>query len=197
VPDTIRDGSGTGNLAKINANKRLYVQAVTESEEFASNVSGDAYNINTGVITLTDSVDTPCLYLKNNETQDLVISAVAIGLGPSTGGSGGWAKATFIRNPTTGTIISSPTNVDINSNRNYGSSNTLTADAYKGATGDTMTDGTDHSIVNIGTSGPSFITINEIVPQGKSFGVKIDPQPSNTSQDVYVAVICYLKDANA
>lgn len=202
MPDSIRDGAGKGNMAKVNANQRLYTQTVQKSAALNANENGDAYNINTGVITLTNAADTPVLYLKNNETQDLVVEAVAIGLGPTTGGTGGWIKGTFVRNPTTGTIISStPTDVDINSNRNYGSTNTLTADAYKGATGDTMTDGDDHIILNLGqgsttSSTRSFVTINEILPKGTSFGVKIDPQASNTSQDVYVAVICYLRDAN-
>ena len=87
--------------------------------------------------------------------------------------------------------------MDINSNRNYGSSKTLTVDAYKGATGNTMTGGNDHIIVAMGTSGRVAISIDEIIPKGSSFGLKYTPQGSNTSQKLYVAVICHLEDENA
>ena len=81
----------------------------------------------------------------------------------------------------------------MNSNRNYGSSNTLADSlAYKGATGDTITDGTDHLFIYLGTSGRSFVAINEVLPRGTSLGVKVKPQTSNTSQVLYCAAICYL-----
>ena len=194
MPDMISDGRGSNRKARVDVNHRLSTRAVTESEEVNANEAGDAYNINTGVVTLTDSVDTPMLYIKNNEERNLVIVAVAIGLGPDTGGSSSsWVKGTFIRNPTAGTIISGASAVPINSNRNYGSTNSLTADIYKGATGSTMTDGDDHILVQLGSSGSrSFITINEVLPKGTSFGVKIDPRTSNTSMDCYVAAITYL-----
>lgn len=194
MPDTIIDGLSSVAVG-VNANNMMLTKAVTVAAEIEANAKGDAYNINTGIITLTDSVDTPVLYLKNNEAQDLVIVALAIGLGPDTGGSSSdWVKGTVIRNPSAGTIVSDATSVDINSNRNYGSSNTLTADAYKGATGSTMTDGTDHLFLQLGSGGSrAFITLNEILKKGTAIGVKIDPRASNTSMDVYVAAICYLE----
>lgn len=196
MAEQLLDGSGSGNRAKINANQRLYTQTVSISEDYQATKKGRSYNINTGVITLTDSVDTPVMYVKNNENEDLHITAIAVGLGPSTGGSGGIPKITVLRNPTAGTIVDNATAVDINSNRNYGSSQTLDADAYKGATGNTMTDGTDHLILFQTSNGRLFATIDEVLPKGDSIGIKIDPQPSNTSQDVYAAMICHLEDPN-
>ncbi|QDP62956.1 MAG: hypothetical protein Unbinned5081contig1002_61 [Prokaryotic dsDNA virus sp.] len=192
MPDTIRDGKGLGFLAQVTSRNKLAVDSVSTDIAVDENKRGNSYNINTGVITLTDAADTPVLYVKNNEDEDLVIEAFVVGLGPSTGGSGGYVEATVVRNPTTGTIVSGATDVDINSNRNFGSSNSINVDAYKGATGLTMTDGSDHLIINAGTSGRSFIGVNEVLPKGTSIGVKIDPQASNTSQDVYVALVCYL-----
>lgn len=191
----IHDGTGTGQQAKVDANNRLHVQSVSVPAEWNANKNGTAFNLNTGVITLTDSVETPVMYVKNNNETDLHITAIAVGLGPSTGGSGGIPKITVVRNPTTGSIIeTTPTDIDINSNRNFGSSSTLTIDAYKGATGDTMTDGTDHIIFFQTSNGRLFATIDEVLPKGSSMGVKVDPQPSNTSQDVYAALICHLDD---
>lgn len=196
MPETLRDGTGSGSLAKVNANNRLYVNSVSTSEDKKATEDGDSYNLNTGAITLTNAADTPVFYLKNNETQDLHITAFAIGLGTSDGTATDEVRITVIRNPTAGTIINSPTNVDINSNRNFGSSNTLTADVYKGATGDTMTDGTDHLLIFSPDFTRAFITIDEILPTGASIGVKIRPPASNTSMDCYLAVICHLENVN-
>lgn len=193
---SIKDGD-SGNVMDVDGNKRAHVQATITPEEWAANKNGDAYNINTGVITLTDAADTPILYLKNSNDLSIHVSAIAVGVGPTTGGSGGIPKVTIIRNPTTGTIITStPTDVDINSNRNYGSKNTLTdVVAYKGATGDTMTDGEDHIIFFQTSSGRLFASIDEIIPKGSSIGIKFDPQASNTSQDVYCALVCHQEDS--
>jgi len=195
---TIKDGTGSGYIAKVDNRNRLHTRAVSTDEAFFSLEDGRAFNINTGVIDLSNAVDTPCIYLKNDETQTLVITSVAIGVAASTGGSATIpVEATFIRNPTTGTIITStPTDVDINSNRNFGSSGTLTADVYKGATGDTMTDGENHIFVYLSHSARAFITIHEAVPKGKTFGVKIKAPASNTSLKVYVALICHLIEEN-
>lgn len=188
----------TGFTNKIDAAFRAHVWSTSIDEALAANDAGDAYNINTGIITLTDAAETPILYVKNNETQALHVRAIAVGI--EVGAS---ASTTIlpvikiIRNPKTGTIITStPTNVDINSNRNYGSANTITIDAYKGATGDTMTDGDDHIIFFQGQGGRLFATIDEVLPKGSSIGIKIDPPTGNTSQRVYAALICHLEDPN-
>lgn len=194
MAQSIKDGD-SGSIAKVDSNNRLHIQAVTTPEEWNANKNGRAFNINTGIITLTDAADTPILYVKNSNDLDLHVSAIAVGVGPSTGGSGGIPKITIIRNPTAGTTISNANAVDINSNRNYGSTNTLTSVvAYKGATGETMTDGDDHILFFQTSSGRLFAGIDEVIPKGGSIGVKFDPQASNTSQDVYCALICHQDD---
>jgi hypothetical protein len=199
MPEMIRDGAGKGNLAKVNDNQRLYTSSISVPENYQATKLGNSYNINTGLITLTNAAETPLIYVKNNEDVDLHILTIVIGTFASTNGTGqdGVPKAVFIKNPKTGTIITStPTDVDIISNRNYGSSKTLTIDAYKGATGDTMTDGTDHIIVQMGTSGRTVVPIDEVLQKGSSFGLKYTPQGSNDDQQVYVALICHLEDAS-
>jgi hypothetical protein len=196
MADMIRDGKGGGYLARVDDENRLRVFGTTQSEDYAATKAGRSYNINTGIITLTDSVDTPVIYFKNTGTDPFHITAIAVGLGPSTGGSGGIPKITVVRNPTAGTIIDTPVAVDIESNRNFGSPLTLNADIYKGATGKTMTDGTDHIIFFQASGGRLFATIDEYITTGKSIGIKIDPQPSNTSQDVYVALVGHLENGD-
>lgn len=195
MPDIIRDGSGNGNSAKVDSDKRLFTRSVTETEEVHVNEEGDAYNVNTGIITLTNDAETPILYLKNTQTKDLIVSAIAVGFGKTDGTAGDPAVVTVVRNPTTGTIVDNASVVAVNSNRNYGSPNTLSADAYKGATGNTMTNGDDHLILFQTLNGRLFAGINEVIPRSTSIGIKIDPQTtSNTSLRVYAALICYIRD---
>lgn len=194
MPDQIRDGTGDGYLAKVDSTNRLRSRAVESSEEHAANLLGNAYNLNTGSITLTSAADTPVAYLKNNETTNLIVTAMAVGVNHSTGGSAtDMAFITVVRNPTAGTTISNANAGAINSNRNYSSSNTLTADWYKGATGETMTDGDDHILFYHSDGNRLFATIEEVLPQGATLGIKIEPPASNTSMEVYVALICHLE----
>ena len=73
MPDTIRDGKGLGFLAQVTSRNKLAVDSVSTDIAVDENKRGNSYNINTGVITLTDAADTPVLYVKNNEDEDLVI----------------------------------------------------------------------------------------------------------------------------
>lgn len=198
MSDFLRDGTGKGYLQKVDGNNRAATRSVNTPENEAATKIGDSYNINTGLIDLTSADETPIIYVKNNESVNLHIKAIVFAAWTSTGGSGtdGVPKLVIVRNPTTGTLIDNANAVDINSNRNFGSSKNLTVDAYKGATGETFTDGSDHIIVHLGTSGRTFIGIDEVLPKGASIGVKYTPQGSNTSQQVYAAIICHLEDVN-
>ena len=196
---TIANG-GDGPVVNVKVNERneLYVRSTSTQENLAATTRGKSYNINTGTITLTDSVDTPVLYLKNNENPDLHIVAVAIGLGTETGGTATQSlEITIVRNPTAGTIVSNATAVAINSNRNFGSSNVLLADAYKGATGSTMTDGIDHLFIYAADFGRGFFEIDSVLTKGDSIGVKINPTAGNSSLPLYCALICHLEDEKA
>ena len=194
MPETIKDGRSAVTW-KINENNRGLTSAISIDESLHANKDGDAYNFNTKNIALTNTTDTPVLYLKNNESRNLHIRTVVIGLKASADATETQAEVTFIRNPTAGTIISSPTNSSIiDSNRNYGASKTIDVNAYKGATGDTLTDGEDHIFIYSGVGGRTAINIDEILPQGKSIGVNIKPPAGNTSLMCYVAVICHFDD---
>lgn len=196
MPDTIKDGS-SGNIAKVNSNNRLYTNSVTTLENYQSTRLGNSFNINTGVINLRNDVETPLIYIKNNEDYQLHIMNFVIGTWESTGGSGNdeFPKSIVVRNPNQGTIITlTPTDVDIISNRNYGSSKELNIDAFKGSTGNTMIGGSDHIILQMGSFGRTVVNIDEILEKGSSFGIKYTPQSGNTSQKVYAALICHLED---
>lgn len=192
MPDTIIDGGGTGSLAKVSSDQRLFADAVTDSREFDANKKGNAYNINTGIVNLTNATETSLIYFKNGEEDDFVVTAVVIGVWASDG-DGLDMVATFKRNPTTGDIITNQNLVSINSNRNYGSAKTLSNSlAYVGASGETATNGNSHILVRITEESRSFIGINERLPKGTAIGINITPPTSNTGMNCYIAIIGYL-----
>jgi hypothetical protein len=187
----IMDGTGTGNTAKVGGN-RLFGHSVTEDEAIHSTEKGDAYNINTGTIGLTSASESSVLYIQNNEEQDLIIEALAVGIG-SAGTVSDLSAIKVIRNPTS---VSYSAAVDMNQNRNFGSSKTLTADAYKGAEGATHTGGNEIIQFFAGAGTRLFAPINLLLPKGSSIAVNIDTNTSSGTTNVYAAVVCYLKDTN-
>jgi hypothetical protein len=187
----IDDGKGDGYKARVDSNKRLHTQSVTEPEALHAAETGDAYNINTGLISITG--DATLMYIKNNEDQDLIIEAIAIGSFEGITHSDD-PYITLVRNPTGGDLISDATAVSMNQNRNFGSNKTLTADAYKGKVSGTLTGGNDIAILQVTPGGRSFYTIDFILPKGSSMGVKITANVTSGSANWYGAFICHLKD---
>lgn len=190
----INDGTGTGNQAEVDGANRLRTRSVSISEQEHHTALGTSYNINTGELTLTSASESAVLYFKNNELTDYIVTAIAVGLGPSTGGASTDIPLIKVtRNPTGGTVVNDATAVDINSNRNFGSNNSLTVDAYKGGEGKTLTGDTDHLLFYQTSNGRLFATIDEVIPKGSSLGITITPQTSNTSMTCYAALIGYLE----
>ena len=187
----LEDGKGKGLYAQVDTENRLRTHAVTETEALHSSEEGNAYNINTGLITISN--DATLIYLKNNENKDIVIEAVAIG--SFTGITHSTSPyITLVRNPTGGDLITDATAVSMNQNRNFGSSNTLLVDTYKGKVGGTLTGGNDIAILQVTPGGRSFYTIDFILPKGSSVGIKLTANVSSGSASYYAALICYLKE---
>ena len=185
----IQDGKGTGNRAKVSGN-RLFTHGVVETEIDHATEEGDAYNLNTGTIGLTAATVSAVMYCKNNETRDLIITAIAAGI-DSAGTTPGMTTIKIIRNPTS---VDFSTAADMNANRNFGSSKTLTADVYKGVEGSTVTGGTE--IIQFFTNPGSrlFAPIDLILTKGDSICITMDTDTSSGTTNVYAALICHLKE---
>jgi hypothetical protein len=194
--EIILDGSGKGYTAKVDDEGRLHVDSISTQREEAQSQRGYSYNLNTGNITLTNSATkNAVMYVKNNENFDIIISNIFYILGNSTGGSGN-CYVDIVRNPTAGTIVSGATAVDVNANRNFGSSRALSVNAYKGATGLTITDGTDvlKTILNTGAQRIAVSAGAITLPKGSSIGINYTTPTSNTSQIVQFAIACFVED---
>lgn len=190
----IQDGAGKGYSAKVDSSQRLHVDSVTFGRSEIEVELGNGYNINTGVLNLTTAGKSAVLYFKNNEVDPIVITNLFYLIGNSTGGSGD-VLITVLRNPTTGTIVSDATNAEMAGvNRNFGSSQTLSANIYKGGEGKTFTNG-DKIIETILNQSPrrEILSVGDIVlPQGTSIGFDITPATGNTSLDVEFAMSVFL-----
>lgn len=197
MAEQIIDGSGSGSRARVDENKQLHTTAITQTETQDAVDKGDAYNINTGTIGLTSTTASGVLYFKNDEDNPFIIDAIAVGI-DNLGTQAGACIITVIRNPTTGTLITGATAVDMNQNRNFGSSKTLksTTLAYKGAEGNTVTDGDDIALFyqNAGTRG--YYGIDFELPKGSSLAITIDTQTTSGTTNLYAAIIGHVKDPN-
>lgn len=192
----IEDGTGNGYKTLVNERKQLYVRAVSETVIEHAVELGQAYNINTGNITLTGTVDVPVLYFKNRDSsfggQDYELNSIAVGFG--TGSLINPTQITIVRDPSAGTIITNATNVDIIQNRNLGSSKEAAVDAYKGALGDTMTGGSNIAHFYQTSNGRLYASVNFSIPKGSTIGIKINPNLASGEMLCYVALIGHFRD---
>jgi archaellum component FlaG (FlaF/FlaG flagellin family) len=191
----ITDGK-TGQTAEVS-NNRLKTESVTQDESKLSTINGTGFNINTGNITLTNATKTAVLYLKNTGDNDIIVDKLFYILGTTTGGAGN-LFVEVLRNPSAGTIVSGATSVSINVNRNFGSNNTISALAYKGATGSTFTDGADAigTIAQVSSTQGSTIQVTAgsiVLKKGASLGINITPPVGNTSMICQFALEVYQK----
>jgi hypothetical protein len=181
------------NEALVDSTGRLYVRSVSETEAQESVEKGDAFNLNTGKIALTSSTESGVFYFKNNMDRAFIVEFVAIGIG-SAGTTSDLTDITFINGATTGTLISGATSADIVENRNTGSNKTLDDSLiYKGAEGNTITDGDDYIYVMQPSGTRVQYNIFTEIQKGGSFSVKMDTQTTSGTTNVYVAVVGHLK----
>lgn len=189
----IESGTGKRTEAKVGDDFRFWVDAIIKGENEQATLDGRSYDINTGLITLTSAGESGCLYVKNNEVRDLKVTAIIVILGPSTGGVvTDTTRIRIYKNISTGTLVSGALDVDVNSNRNFGSLNVLDVDDFKGIEGATITDGTVHIDSLISPGNRRVFAIDEIIPKGKSIAVSYEPPDSNTSMKTMTSLICNL-----
>ena len=171
----IEDGTGNGNEVKVDDENRMHVHSFGVDIDTASALQGDAFDICSGLITLTSANESALLYIKNNENDDLILSLQFVNLNASTNGVGESTVKYYI-NPTGGTIVSGASDAGV-INRKIGDANTLTADVFKGAEANTLTGGSNIEFPSTGFASSSPF----VLPKGATLGIAIIPPTSNTS----------------
>lgn len=184
----IIDGTGEELRARVNSKNRLLTDSVSRSQLEYAVLTGNAYNVSTGSMTLTSDSNSAVGYFKYTGKNTLIIKEILVILGDSTGGSGS-GTISLIKNASTGTIIDNALAVSSASNRNFSSSTLLQADAYKGAEGYTLTDGSTFAVTTRNQTAQivAFDAAPIVLRKGNSIGVKYTPPSGNTSQTVVVA----------
>ena len=185
----ITDGQGSGKNAGVTTNNRLRVAGVLQTLTEVATQSGDTYNISTSKLTLSTSGESALFYIKNNESNDLLIDNLIINI-QDYSGTDGQPTLRVLRNPDAGTVVTDET-AATQINRNFGSSQILVADLYEGGEGKTLTGQDSTVLVPLpSTALQTFNAFQTIValPKGASFGVTYTPPSGVTSVDIIVAV---------
>lgn len=189
----IEDGTGSGRTAGVSADNRLQTESVGLTFLDYRTHEGEAYNISTDVLTLTNAVEDGILYIKNDRSNSVMLfSNILLGIGKATTGVGDVIFKVYA-NPTGGTLLSAGTAV-APENRNLGSKLPAQLTAAKMASvGQTITGGTLLSGRLMQDATRIDIDAGWIVPTGSSIALSITPPTSNTSMRVMVvATVAFL-----
>jgi hypothetical protein len=179
----IEDGTGSGKKAKVNAENRVETFSVIESRiSDISNREGKSFILTSDFVALTTTGSfNGMIYIKNTDTsQDLYIDRVRI---CGTGTSMNAMQCRFVKNPTTGTLISDA-NDGISVAANLGSNEEFAGTNYA-ASGDgkTITDGLQFSQFTIHLPGHTIQEYNGaiIIPGGSSMAIEVKPGAATTA----------------
>jgi hypothetical protein len=191
----ITDGTGTGNRAQVDSDKRLHVNSVSRTQLEQAVLLGEAYNVSTGSMTLTTDTESGVFYFKYDGVDPLVIKEFLVILGDSDGTGNGLVK--IQKNPTEGTLIDSALPVSAVINRDFASSNILDANVYKGDEGLTINSGQVFAITSrdVFNDPITFDAAPIVLKKGNSISISYTPPSGNTSQSVVVAATLFVETA--
>jgi hypothetical protein len=193
----IKDGAGKGYSALVDENNRLHTESVSRDVLTEAVFQGDAYNFNTGNITLTTANESAVGYFQYTGDAPFVITEIIFIVDGTTGGVGE-GTARVYRNPTGGTIVDNALAVEVSANRDFSSSKTVEGLIYKGAEGATTVGGTifaDSSRSSFGTV-ITFDAAPIILKKGTALSISWQPPAGNTSQIVKIAAIGYVSSSD-
>jgi hypothetical protein len=172
------DGTGKNNAAKVDSENRLHTHAFTVTINQSAALGGDTYNVQTGVIELTNANESAIFHIENTGDDDILVFEQFLIVGTSSGGSGSPTITYSTNADSSSTIISSGTALTP-SNRRLASSKVLSATTLKGGQGSTLVGGTQEEFLTNGF----FNTSPFVIPKGVSMTIAIQPPTGNTSQE--------------
>ena len=180
----IEDGTGEGYKLKINNRNKAEVSSTALTAYEDAVINEKAFNINTELFAITGTSESACLYVKNNEDEDIYITGL-------------FAYSDFeillkvYVEPKAGTIISTADQINI-LNRKVGGSETFLFDAYKGFDGATITGQNVTPLLYQIHTGRVFGNVNISIPRGGSVAITLQPSAGNTGNvNVYCGFVGY------
>ena len=191
MPEMIRDGTGSGSLARVNSDNQLVTRAIGVEQRLKSTLDFNYFEATTGQVTLTDAVETGIIYLKNLITDGrvLVIDRVFCDIWTSTNGSGADGTLKYYLNPTiTGGTIITPNNT------NFGSTIAATGTFLKSTT--TISGNAWWTGYSTDKTSVIFEEGRIVVPSGSSFAISCAAPTGNTSMKISINVAFYYFDKN-
>ena len=191
MSDSIVRDPTTGDGAHVSTAGRISTSAVGRDEIQQRSVEGNVYSLQTSIITLTNTTETPLMYIKNNEPVDIRISIVAWWTSVSTGGASGRTILTAYSNATGGTIISEANDTGVNVNRRIGDSAQILADVYEGGVGKTVTGGVVSGRTISPAGLPLRLPIEIVVARGNTITITAIAPDSNTSMETVLGITAY------
>ncbi len=191
----IKDGTGTGKAAKVNADNKLETVTISTDIQQDASINRKLFRVSTPVLTLTSANNSVLLYVKNDDpNNNLIVPNIVIAVGNSTGNTAGDLVTSIGRaNVTGGTIVTDQTAASLIP-LNLAVTTAPAITAYAGGEGKTNTYALDipsyaafpqESV----TFNPFFIT----VAPGNNFTISITPPAGNTSMTAQVTARCYLQ----
>jgi len=136
----IQDGTGSSRKVRVSNSNRLLVDSIVEERAVFNSIDvGNTFIVLTDFLTITGVTgqEDGLIYLKNNSDLNMLIHHIKLWSGTASQ----LTKISTYKNPTTGTLISSAIDADVE-NINFASSNTYEGLAYQGdGTNLTVTDG--------------------------------------------------------
>jgi len=189
MADNIKDGKGRGYYAGVNNDNQLMTRSTILEQRLESSIDGNYYEATTGEITITGSLETPMIYIKNDDTDSnnrIIIDRVFYDVWESTSGSGG-GTLEYYTNPT----ITGGTDI-IPVNSNFGDGGTMVGTFKKSMTTQVSGSGDQWWWAYVAQGSSNVVEEGRIViPPGYSFGINYIPPSGNTNQKISVNIAMF------
>lgn len=184
----IESGTGKAHKAGVNDENQILAQAEIHFETRQHTDDGEVFIMGSDIIALTTTgAYSGLLYIKNTSTtKNFYVDDIICN---SNGVTCNWR---LTRNPTTGTLISGAS-AGLEGNMNFSNATAFDGDVYKGADGNTVTDGTTIA------TGADKLTEGEIrggIVLGPTNSIAISADPS-AAAEVSVIVIGWQASATS
>lgn len=193
MSNPIKDGTGTGNLVKVDTHNRLHTGSVNRTEVDAAIADGRLFIVSSTLITLTNDVLTPLIYIKNNDDRLLALNLFIMTTGASTGGTGNAYIKTYANLDDSSTIITNAKPALVG-NANPTSTKQFNGEVYYGATGDTIVGGVQFvTFILQDTEGLTTPTYSAL-SKGGDASYAYQAPAGNTSTEISVIMTAYYID---